>query len=75
MRDIVAIVGSHPVSRAWFDFTRKDCDVWVFNEAPKNDWCGRYDAVFQMHSPVIWRSEQNRNDPEHYQWLKDQRDT
>ena len=73
MKNTVAIIGSHPVSRAWFDFSRNDCDVWVFNEAPKQDWCKRYDSVFQMHSPVIFRSEQNRNDAKHYEWLKEQR--
>ena len=74
MRDIVAIVGSHPVSRQWMDFTRDDCDIWIFNEAAKQDWAKRYDAVFQMHSPIIFRSTANRNDKDHYQWLQDQRD-
>lgn len=75
MKDTVCIVGSHPDTRSEVDFSRTDCSIWVFNEAPKNDWCLRYDAVFQMHAPVIFRSKQNRNDPEHYQWLQEQRDT
>ena len=73
MKNNVAIVGSHPKTREDFDFTREDCDIWVFNEAlsAKNqDWCKRATGVFQMHKPVIWRSKTNRNDPEHYDWLQ-----
>lgn len=69
MRETVAIVGSHPRGRN-FDYTREDCDIWVFNEALSTDWCTRADAVFQMHKPVIWRSATNRNDPHHYEWLQ-----
>lgn len=51
------------------DFSR-DVDVWVFNEALKQqEWITRADAVFQMHLEAIWRNPNNRNDPEHYQWL------
>jgi hypothetical protein len=70
MRETIAIIGSHPGTRAEFDFNRSDADVWVFNEALKSDWCKRADAVFQLHQPVIWRSSTNRNDPKHYEWLQ-----
>lgn len=73
-RTTVAIVGSHPDTRGQFDFERTDCDVWVFNEALKEEWCKRADGVFQMHKPVIWRSTQNRNDPKHYEWLQSNQD-
>ena len=66
----VAIVGSHPRTRDAFDFDRTDCDIWVFNEAMAQDWCTRADAVFQLHEPVVFRSKTNRNDPNHYEWLK-----
>ena len=69
MKDIVAIVGSHPLSRGDFDFNRTDCEVWVFNEAMATDWCKRADAVFQMHVPTIWKNPLNRNDPGHGAWL------
>ena len=68
----VAIIGSHPKTRSEFDFERTDCDVWVFNEAMKEEWCKRADAVFQMHQPEIWRTTANRNDPKHYEWLQRQ---
>lgn len=70
MKDTVAIIGSHPRTRGDFDFNREDADIWVFNEALRTPWCKRADAVFQMHSPVIWRSSTNRNDPNHYEWLQ-----
>lgn len=70
MRNTVAIVGSHPATSKLFDFSRQDCDVWVFNEAAQKDFTQRRaDAVFQMHAPVIWRNPANRNDPGHYNWL------
>jgi hypothetical protein len=70
MKKTVAIVGSHPDTREQFDVNRRDCDVWVFNEAMKEDWCSYATGVFQIHKPVIWRSATNRNDPNHYEWLK-----
>lgn len=69
----VAIIGSHPATRN-FDFTRRDVDIWVFNEAVKTPtntgFAERADLVFQLHDPVIWRNPGNRNDPGHYDWLK-----
>lgn len=75
MKDTVCIIGSHPRTREQFDFDRTDCDVWLFNEAisqKKNTWAKRADAIFQMHDPVIWQNPNNRNDPGHYPWLKNQ---
>lgn len=75
MKSTVAIVGSHPRTREAFDFSRTDCDVWLFNEAISNKgntWAKRADAIFQMHIPVIWQNPNNRNDNGHYEWLKTQ---
>jgi hypothetical protein len=75
MKPTVAIIGSHPRTRAEFDFSRTDCDIWLFNEAmsnPANTWAKRADAVFQMHEEAIWRNPRNRNDPKHYEWLSTQ---
>ncbi len=70
MRETVAIIGSHPGTRGEFDFSRTDCDVWLFNEAAQADWAVRCDAVFQMHAPVIFRNPGNRNNAKHYDWLR-----
>ena len=69
MNQTLAIVGSHPRTRAEFNFQRTDCDIWVFNEAMSTEWATRADAVFQMHAEAIWRNPKNRNDPKHYEWL------
>jgi len=70
MKDILVIMGSHPGTRGLFDWTREDCDIVVFNEAMKMDWVKRADYVMQMHVPTIWQNPGNRNDPNHYNWLK-----
>ena len=74
MKDTIAIIGSHPRTRAEFDFNRGDCDIWVFNEAISNGTFTRADAVFQMHEEAIWRNPKNRNDAGHAEWLKTQND-
>ncbi len=74
MKDTVIILGTHPRTRGEFDFSRTDCDIWIFNEALKtptnNGFAPRADAVFQLHIPTIWKNPNNRNDPNHYQWLQ-----
>lgn len=75
LKDTVCIVGSHPRTRAEMDFTRTDCDIWVFNEALSTEWATRADGVFQMHEEAIWKNPQNRNDPKHYGWLTTQTET
>ncbi|MFA7254001.1 MAG: hypothetical protein WC107_05620 [Patescibacteria group bacterium] len=70
MKNTLIVMGSHPRTRDQFDWTREDCDIVVFNEAMKMDWCKRADYVMQMHLPVIFRNPGNRNDPNHYNWLK-----
>lgn len=68
-------MGSHPRTRAEFDFNRTDCDIWLFNEAVSNGTFPRADAVFQMHEEAIWRNPANRNDPRHVEWLTTQAET
>ena len=71
MKYTVALVGSHPRGAETFDFSRGDCDIWVFNEAlTVQPHIQRADAVFQMHLEAIWRNPNNRNDPKHAEWLK-----
>lgn len=72
MRDTVAIVGSHPEWRELAPWKDKDVDIWVFNEVvgQANSWVRRWDAVFQMHLPTIYRNANNRCDPHHWRWLQ-----
>jgi len=66
----VAIVGSHPATRAAAPFDDPNVEIWAFNEAANQDWCKRADVVFQLHLPVIYRSRHNRSDPKHWEWLQ-----
>lgn len=57
-----------------FDWSRTDCDIWMFNEAPNVKIDGklmypRTDALFQLHHEAIWKNPKNRSDEKHYQWL------
>lgn len=68
-------MGTHPNGLKTFDWSRKDCDVWMFNETPnakkKNGepLYPKCDAVFQLHNKAIWRNPKNRTDKDHYKWL------
>lgn len=73
--DNLVIMGSHPRSASKFDWSRTDCEIWVFNEAGNQKKDGkliypRADAVFQLHHEAIWRNPANRSDPDHVRWLK-----
>lgn len=77
MKKVLVIMGTHPNGRKTFNLSRKDCDIWMFNEAPslKNEK-GHYmfpkaDAVLQLHNQAIWKNPKNRSDPEYYRWLAD----
>ena len=85
MKETLVIVGSHKRTRNLFDFSRTDCDVWMFNEAmsrgnyPTDDEDlrefqkkRRADAILQIHIPAVWQNPLNTNDPNHFEWLKTQ---
>ena len=75
MKKTLVIMGTHPNGLKTFDWTRTDCDIWMFNEAPtakKADGQLMYpktDVVFQLHHEAIWKNPKNRNDKDHFQWL------
>lgn len=75
-KNILVIMGSHPNSRKSFDWSREDCDIWLFNEAPTgedesgNKIYKKCDAFFQLHHEAIWRSPKNRSDEHHGEWLR-----
>lgn len=76
MKKTLVIMGTHPKGLKLFDWSRTDCDIWQFNEAPNTkDEKGKLkfpnvDAFFQMHDEAIWKSPKNRVDTGHYDWLK-----
>lgn len=68
------IMGTHYKGQN-FDWSRKDCDIWMFNEAPNVKVNGKTlypmpDAIFQLHHEAIWKNPKNRSDEKHYEWLK-----
>lgn len=67
-------MGTHYKGQS-FDWKRKDCDIWMFNEAPNVKVNGKPlypmpDAIFQLHHQAIWKNPKNRSDAKHYEWLK-----
>lgn len=66
----LVIMGSHTNGSQYFDWTRKNCEVWLFNEAPQSDKYKQCDLFFQLHHEAIWKSPKNRSNEEHYKWLK-----
>lgn len=72
----LVIMGTHPNGLKTFDWSRKDCDIWMFNEAPNFKKANgellypRCDVCFQLHHEAIWKNPTNRSDPGHYKWLK-----
>lgn len=68
----LAIVGSGTETRDLAPWGDKSFDIWVFNEAGNSEWCKRFDAVFQMHTPEIYTGH-NTKDPHHWEWLQQKR--
>ena len=76
----IAIVGSHRETRDLAPFDDPDTEIWVFNEAYSQlirgddgepyHWVKRADVVFQMHDPAVYRSQFNRSDKWHWDWLQ-----
>ena len=66
----LAIVGTHPDTRANAPFDNLEYDIWVFNEAPQHDWCKRWTGCFQLHKREVYTSPNNFVDKTHWQWLQ-----
>jgi hypothetical protein len=69
VRSKLAIVGCAQRTRDDVDYDDPNLDIWVFNESVSKPWCKRADGVFQMHLPAGWKTEINRADPHHGEWL------
>lgn len=75
MKKTLVIMGTHWKGLRDFDWSRKDCEIWMFNEAAHiKDPSGKLlyphtDVVFQLHHEAIWRNPKNRSSKDHYNWL------
>jgi hypothetical protein len=68
----LAIVGTHPSTRANAPFDDPEYEIWVFNEAPQDtSWCKRWDACFQLHKPEWYMRADNYSNPTHWPWLQE----
>ncbi len=70
----LVIMGTHWKGLKFFDWKRRDCEIWMFNEAPNVKVNGKPlypapDALFQLHHEAIWKNPKNRSDEKHYEWL------
>lgn len=70
----LAIVGSGPESRELAPYNDPSWDIWVFNEATLSDWCIRYTASFQMHTPEFYAAH-NVKQPAYWGWLQEKHGT
>ena len=77
----LAIVGTHPKTRADAPYDDHEWDIWAFNESAsqmerekQEQWLPRVDAIFQMHDRAIYSSLHNRADKYHWNWLQREHD-
>jgi len=73
----LAIVGTHPKTRADAPYDDLEWDIWAFNESASQmerenneQWLPRVDAIFQMHDRAIYSSLHNRADKHHWNWMQ-----
>jgi len=70
----IAIVGFAPTTRDIAPYDDPDVEIWGLNEAYKYDFMKRWDRWFQIHQPWSYRRPENRNDPDHWEWLQKDHD-
>lgn len=66
----LAIVGAEKQTRHLAPYNDPEYDIWVFNEWANHDWCKRWDAVLQIHTPKVYKNLKNEKDPHHWEWLQ-----
>jgi hypothetical protein len=67
----LAIVGSHPEGLEGVPWDDPSVEVWLFNEAPlKPEKYPRWDAVLQIHTPLVYANENNWVNPNYWTWLQ-----
>jgi len=70
----IAIVGFAPTTRDLAPYDDLDVEIWSLNEAYHYPWMKRWDRWFQIHKPWSYQRPENRNDPEHWEWLQQDHD-
>ncbi len=70
----IAIVGFAPTTRDIAPYDVTDVEIWGLNEAYNYPFMKRWDRWFQIHQAWSYRRPENRNDPGHWEWLKQDHD-
>lgn len=78
----VAISGFATTTRGLMPWDDKGCEVWGLNESyiaegfwmEKGKWKRKPDRWFQLHSRANFARQENVHDPNHFDWLKKQKD-
>lgn len=70
MNKVLWIVGAQVKTRDLAPWENLTNDIWVLNEAMSKGWAKRASAVFQLHSPAVYRNPYNVNDMGHWAWLQ-----
>ena len=74
----VAILGFAPTTREIAPYDDPNVEIWCLNEAYAHDFLKtsegefRADLWFQIHFDWSYKRKNNRNDPNHWLWLKNQ---
>jgi len=74
----VAIVGFAPTTRDIAPYDNPNVEIWGLNEAYEHgfmvtkDGQFRADLWFQIHKPWSYQRPDNRNDPNHWHWLRNE---
>src|SRR3970040_2154965 len=67
----LAIVGSHPATRANAPWHDESFEVWLFNEsAMKPEVYKRWDGLLQIHKEQVYASPTNWVNKDHWEWLQ-----
>ncbi len=73
-KNTVALVGFAPTSRDLAPYDDPATEIWAMNESYKYDFVKRATRWFQMHSESNFSRPDNPNDPDHYEWLRTQKE-
>jgi hypothetical protein len=70
----VAIIGFANTTRHMAPYDDDEYEIWGLNEAYNHNFMPRFDRWFQMHPRWDFTRAENLGDPNHFEWLKSDRD-
>lgn len=73
-KDKVAICGFASTTRHLAPYDDEDYEIWGLNEAYNHNFMSRFDRWFQLHPRWDFTKVDNLGDPNHFEWLKSDRD-